>query len=89
MRGISKPWPPADVFPNGHKTASLREAEDAYLAELPGVPNQASFARLEYDRLEKQKLRVEMYREQRSLCVYCERRSLKAFRRLGLTTGDP
>ena len=74
MRGISKPWPPRDVYPDGHEAASLREAEDAYLAALPGAPNQASFARSEFNRLEKQKLRAAMCREQRSLCIYCERR---------------
>ena len=73
MRGISKPWPPHDVYADGHDPASLPEAEDAYLAELPRVRNQTSFARGEYSRLEKQKLRVVMYREQRSLCIYCER----------------
>ena len=74
MRGISKPWPSRDVYPDGHEPASLREAEDAYLAELPGVDDPVPFARSEYHRLEKQKLRGEMYREQRSLCIYCERR---------------
>ena len=33
-----------------------------------------SFARSEFDRLAKRKLRVVMYREQRSVCIYCERR---------------
>ena len=74
MRGISKPWPPRDVYPDGQTPASLREAENAYLAALPAAPNQASFARSEFNRLEKQKLRTVMYREQRSLCIYCERR---------------
>ena len=74
MRGISKPWPPGDVYPDGHEPASLRDAEIGYLAALPQAPNPASFARSEFDRLEKQKLRAVMYREQRSLCIYCERR---------------
>ena len=75
MRGISKPWPPRDVYPDGHEPASLREAEKAYLAALPGEPNQAaSFARSKFDDLEKRKLRAVMYREQHSLCIYCERR---------------
>ena len=72
MRGISKPWPPRDVYPDGQKPGSLREAEKAYLAALPGRSDHASFARSQYDRLEKRKLRVEMYREQGSLCIYCE-----------------
>jgi len=74
MRGISKSWPPGDVHPDGHPSASFREAEDAYLAALPEAPAPASFARSEFDRLEKRKLRAEMYREQHSLCIYCERR---------------
>lgn len=74
MRGISKPWPPRDVYPDGQAPASLREAEDAYLAALPAAPNQASFARSEFNRLEKRKLRTVMYREQQALCIYCERR---------------
>ena len=73
MRRISKPWPPGDVYPDGQAQTSLREAENAYLAALPRMPNQRSFARSEFDRLYKQKLRREMYREQRSLCIYCER----------------
>lgn len=73
MRGIRKPWPPGDVFPNGHAPSSLRDAENAYVAALQAVADQVAFARSEFDRLEKRKLRVEMYREQRSLCVYCER----------------
>ena len=79
MRGISKPWPPRDVYPDGHEAASLREAEDAYLAALPGASNQSSFARSEFNRLEKQKLRAVMYREQRSLCIYCERRTAEGY----------
>ncbi len=74
MRGISKPWPPTDVYPEGHERASLREAEDDYLTELPCAPNQSSFARSEFDRFEKRKLRAVMYGEQRSLCIFCERR---------------
>ena len=52
---------------------SLRDAEKAYLAALPGVSNQRSFARSKYEDLDNRKLRREMYREQRSLCIYCER----------------
>jgi uncharacterized protein (TIGR02646 family) len=70
---VSKPWPPGDVYPDGHESSSLRDAEAAYLAALPAAADQVAFARSEFDRLEKRKLRTEMYREQRSLCVYCER----------------
>ena len=74
MRGVSKSSPPVDVHPDGHATASLGEAEEAYLARLDGASNPVSFARSAFDRLEKRKLRAGMYGEQRSLCVYCERR---------------
>jgi len=73
VRRIAKPWPPGDVSPDGHAPSSLRDAEDAYLAALPAAADQVGFARSEFDRLEKRKLRAEMYREQRFLCVYCER----------------
>ena len=73
MRGISKPWPLDDVYPDGQAQVSLRQAETAYRAALPGEPDKLSLARSEFDRLDKQKLRREMYREQRSLCIYCER----------------
>ena len=79
MRGISKPWTPGDVYPDGHAPASLREAEDAYLTALLGVLNQVHFARSEFDRLEKRKLRIEMYREQHSLCIYCERQIAEGY----------
>ena len=74
MRGVSKPWPPRDVYPDGQAHSTLSEAQNAYLQALPGVAHRGSFARSEYNRLDKQKLRREMYREQRSLCIYCERR---------------
>lgn len=73
MRGISKSLPPRNVYPDGQRPASLREAEDAYLADLPETGGRTSFARSEFDLLDKRKLRIVMYREQRSLCVYCER----------------
>ena len=74
MRGISKPWPPRDVYPDGQDTVDLRRAEEMYLRRLPAVPDQVSFARSEFDGLAKQKLRSVMYAEQYSLCIYCEQR---------------
>ena len=79
MRGISKSWPPSDVYPEGQAQSSLRDAEQTYLQALPGVSNPGSFARSEFDRLDKQKLRQKMYREQRFLCVYCERRIAEGY----------
>ena len=73
MRGVSKHWPPGAVYPDGQAQMSLRDAEEAYLAALPGVSNQRSFARSKYEDLDNRKLRREMYREQHALCIYCER----------------
>jgi uncharacterized protein (TIGR02646 family) len=74
MRGIGKPWPPGNVSPDGHLPRSLRDAELEYRGRLPTQDHPAAFARTEFDRLDKRKLRIVMYREQRALCVYCERR---------------
>lgn len=73
MRGISKPWPPTDVYPDNHEPASMREAEETFLTELPEARDQGAFARSQFNVLAKQKLRAVMYREQHSLCIYCER----------------
>jgi len=74
MRGISKPWPPADVSPEGPEPRSFRDAEREYLAALPDAADRTSHARGEFDRMDKHKLRDVMCREQRSVCAYCERR---------------
>ena len=42
-------------------------------------PNQANFARSKYEELDNKKLRRELYREQRFLCVYCERRVVECY----------
>lgn len=73
MRGISKPWPPGDVSPDGHEPHSLHDAERDYLGALPPEAERSAHARMQYDRLEKRKLREVMYQEQRSICVFCER----------------
>ena len=72
MRGLRKPWPPANVSPDGQPPQRFRDAEREYLAALPGRPNKVRFAKAEFDRLDKPKLRQVMYGEQGSLCVYCE-----------------
>ena len=75
MRGISKPCPPCDVRyrDDNQASTSLGEAENDYLARLGEVSNNKThFARLEFDKLKKYKLRRTMYREQGSICVYCE-----------------
>ena len=73
MLGLAKPRPPANVSPDDQAPRSFADAEQEYLAALPSRTNRVRFARTEFDRLDKSKLRHVMYGEQRSLCVYCER----------------
>ena len=72
MRGLAKPRPPANVSPDGQTPRSFADAEQEYLAALPGRNNRVRFARTTFDRLDKSRLRQVMYGEQGSLCVYCE-----------------
>ena len=74
MRGLSKPWPPPNVSPDGQDPRSFADAEREYLAALPEADDRTGFARGEFDRLHKAALREVMYREQGGLCAYCERR---------------
>ena len=74
MRGLSKPWPPSNVSPDGQAPRRFVDAEREYLTALPNRSNKTRFARTEFDRLDKGKLREVMSGEQASLCVYCERR---------------
>ena len=73
MRGLAKDLPPVNVSPDGQAPRSFADAEQEFLAALPGRPNKVSFARSEFGRLEKRRLRRVMYGEQGALCVYCER----------------
>lgn len=54
-------------FARTRETASLRENN-------PDRPDRTRFARTEFERLDKGKLRKVLSGEQASLCVYCERR---------------
>lgn len=74
MRGLRKPWPPGDVSPDGRSARTWKQAEDGFLAGLPGAADPVGHARATFDSMEKRKLRAVMYREQGELCVYCERR---------------
>ena len=74
MRGLSKPWPPRNVSPDGQAPRRFADAEREYLTALPGSANRTRFARTEFDRLDKGKLREVLSGEQASLCVYWERR---------------
>lgn len=73
MRRVSKPWPPANVSPDPQERRTLAEAEQDYLAALAAAQNKTACARDHFDQLDKAKLRQVMYREQRSICIYCER----------------
>ena len=72
MRGLEKAQSPANVSPKSQTPRSFSEAEQEYLAALHGKDDKISFARSQYGRLEKRRLRQVMYGEQGSLCVYCE-----------------
>ena len=69
-----KPRPPENISPDGQAPRRFVDAEQEYLAALGSRPNKARFARTEFNQLDKAKLRQVMYGEQRSICVYCERR---------------
>ena len=74
MRRLSKPWPPSNVSPDGQMPRRFVDAEREYLRALPNQSDRTRFARTEFDRLDKGKLREVLSGEQASLCVYCERR---------------
>jgi uncharacterized protein (TIGR02646 family) len=73
MRQLSKPWPPANVSRDGQPARRFIDAEQEFLAALPNSADKVAFARASYEQLDKPKLRAVMYREQRYVCVYCER----------------
>lgn len=74
MRGLEKPRPPENVSPDGQAPRRFVDAEQEHLAAVGSTPNKVRFARSEFNRLDKPKLREVMYGEQGFLCVYCERR---------------
>ena len=57
MRGLSKPWPPRDMSPDGQAPRRFVDAEREYLTTLLDRPDRTRFARTEFDRLDKGKLR--------------------------------
>ena len=75
MRGLRKTWPPSNVRPEGQEACSFTDAEQAYLDELARRPveDRTHCARTHFNDLDKAKLREVMLRDQRYLCVYCER----------------
>jgi uncharacterized protein (TIGR02646 family) len=74
MRGIRKPWPPANVSPAGQAARSMRQAEQAFRDSLAAAADKVAHARSRFDDLDKAKLRKVLYGEQHHVCVYCERR---------------
>ena len=49
MRRCSKPWPPANVSPDGQAARRFVDAEREYLATLPGRVDKSAFARAAYE----------------------------------------
>lgn len=74
MRGIRKPWPPANVSPDRQAASSMQQAAQAYRGSLATAADKALYARSRFDDLDKAKLREVLYLEQHHVCVYCERR---------------
>jgi uncharacterized protein (TIGR02646 family) len=72
MRGIAKIQPPANVSPDGQDLCSLSDRQAEYLVVLETRDNRSAFARGVFDGLNKRALRVVMYQEQGSICIYCE-----------------
>lgn len=57
MRGLSKPWPPKDVIPDGQTPRRFVDVEREYLTTLLDRPDRIRFARTEFDQFDKGKLR--------------------------------
>lgn len=74
MRGLVKARPPTNVRPDSQTPQRFVDAEREFLDVLASRANRSRFARTEFDQLHKAKLRQVMYGEQKSICVYCERR---------------
>lgn len=74
MRGLRKPWPPGNVSPDEQQARTWKQAEEAFLEELPRATDRSAYARSAFDAMDKRKLRSVMLQEQGKLCVYCERR---------------
>lgn len=74
MRRVSKPWPPANVSPDGQETCTLVDAERSFLSTLVGAANKTACAETHYNQLDKCKLRAVLYQEQGAICIYCEQR---------------
>lgn len=74
MRRVSKRRPPVNVRPEDQQACTLSRAERDYCAVLLIAPDKTECARSHFDQLDKVKLRKAMYREQGSICIYCESR---------------
>lgn len=76
MRGIRKGKPPSNVSPPGQRPRSFTEAQLSLRGALKAKEDSAKgqIARAEFDGLDKASLRRALHREQKGLCVYCERK---------------
>lgn len=76
MRGIRKGKPPSNVSPPGQKPRSFKETQLSLRGALKSTEDSAKgqIARAEFDGLDKASLRRALHREQKGLCVYCERK---------------
>lgn len=74
MRGVTKGPSPRNVSPRGQARGSMTEAANRFRISLAAAADKAGHARACFDALDKEKLRKVLVREQRHLCVYCERR---------------
>lgn len=74
MRSLRKAQPPNNVSPAGQQASTWQQAETEFVRRLQTAAEPAVYAREQFDSMDKSALRAVMYREQGSLCVYCERR---------------
>lgn len=74
MRGVRKPWPPANVSANGHAVCSMHQAASTFRGTLAATGDKSRHARSVFNSLEKSQLRAVLLTEQHHLCIYCERR---------------
>jgi uncharacterized protein (TIGR02646 family) len=76
MRSITKSPAPTNVSPDTQGVRSLLQASAQLRADLNSADaaQDAKAARTAFDALEKEKLREPLKKDQRGLCVYCERR---------------
>ncbi len=75
MRGVRKSRPPGNVAPALQQARSFTQARLALKQELSaaGVSSPTSTARTAFESLDKGAIRLLLFKEQKGLCVYCEK----------------